>query len=70
MLERIVNGYRNKEIGEELGISVRTVEVHRRNVMDKLGVRNLAQLVRLVERGQDLHYCSNCRRPRDQAHLE
>lgn len=36
------NGYRNRQIGERLGISVRKVEVHRRNIMDKLGARNVA----------------------------
>lgn len=50
VLELIVNGYRNKQIGDRLGISVRTVEVHRRNIMDKLGVKTQAQLFREVSR--------------------
>mgnify|MGYP003678270392 FL=1 len=37
----------NKAIAFDLGISERTVEVHRSQVMKKLGVRTLAQLVRV-----------------------
>jgi FixJ family two-component response regulator len=37
----------NKVIGFELGISERTVEVHRANLMKKLGVRTLAELIRV-----------------------
>jgi len=42
-----INGHPNKEIGYRLGISQRTVEVHRARMMRKLNVRNLAQLVRV-----------------------
>jgi len=55
VLELIVNGYRNKQIGDRLGISVRTVEVHRRNIMDKLGVKTQAQLFRVVSGGDRAH---------------
>lgn len=55
ILHLIVNGYRNRQVADRLGISVRTVEVHRRNIMDKLGVRNLAQLVQLVTRRDGAH---------------
>lgn len=55
ILHLIVNGYRNRHVADRLGISVRTVEVHRRNIMDKLGVRNLAQLVQLVTRRDGAH---------------
>lgn len=41
----IVNGYTNKETGLAMGISPRTVEVHRSSVMKKLGVQNAAELV-------------------------
>ena len=49
---RIVNGLTSKQIGNELGISHRTVEVHRASVMRKLGVQNAAELVAkiIVER--------------------
>lgn len=48
VLELISNGQSNKETGRELGISPRTVEVHRARVMDKLGARNTADLMRIV----------------------
>jgi two-component system response regulator FixJ len=43
-------GYANKTVAHELGISVRTVEAHRSNVMMKLGVRSLPELVLLLTR--------------------
>lgn len=46
VFERVADGLMNKVIAGELGISERTVEVHRGQVMKKLGVRTLAQLVR------------------------
>lgn len=42
-----VAGRHNREIAVELGISPRTVEVHKARMMDKLGVSNVADLVRL-----------------------
>ena len=48
VLVRIANGQTNREIGEELGISPRTVETHRERVMAKLRVRTVAGLTRLV----------------------
>jgi len=44
----IVNEMSNKEIGDQLGISVKTVEVHRSRAMHKLKARNTAQFVRKV----------------------
>ena len=46
ILRMIAMGHTNREIGESLGISVRTVEVHRFNLMRRLNVRNVAQLLR------------------------
>ncbi len=46
MLKLIVDGKSNKEIASLLHRSVRTVEVHRRRVMEKLGVENLIDLVK------------------------
>lgn len=46
VLKLIVQGYTNRQIGEELGISVRTVEGHRANLSDKLGIRSRVELVR------------------------
>jgi FixJ family two-component response regulator len=46
VFEAVADGKMNKVIGFDLGISERTVEVHRANVMKKLGVRTLAELIR------------------------
>jgi len=42
----LVEGHQNKMIAHKLGISTRTVEVHRSRVMEKLGAKNLADLVK------------------------
>ncbi|MDR4493769.1 MAG: LuxR C-terminal-related transcriptional regulator [Nitrospirales bacterium] len=46
ILRLVAQGYTNREIGQKLDISVRTVEVHRFNLMRRLRVRNVAQLLR------------------------
>ena len=48
VLKGIVDGHPNKVIAHHLGISVRTVEVHRANLMDRLDVKSSAQVVRLA----------------------
>lgn len=48
VLNLITNGQSNKEAGRELGISPRTIEVHRARIMEKLGAKNTADLVRIV----------------------
>ena len=48
VLKEITGGASNKEAGRILGISPRTVEVHRARIMEKLGARNAADLVRIV----------------------
>jgi two-component system, LuxR family, response regulator FixJ len=50
VLESIANGASNKEAGRALGISQRTVEVHRARIMDKLAAKNAADLMRIVLR--------------------
>ena len=47
VMQLVVSGCHNREIGPALGISVRTVEVHKARLMSKLGVDNVADLVRL-----------------------
>ena len=45
VLQLIVNGKSNKEIGLILGVSFNTVAVHRANIMQALGIHNTAELV-------------------------
>ena len=48
VLERLVLGRTNKLVARELGISSRTIEVYRRNVMVKMGAESLSHLVRMT----------------------
>src|SRR5580692_4236475 len=48
VLEQFTSGSSNKEAGRHLGISPRTIEDHRANIMKKLGARNAADLIRIV----------------------
>ena len=48
VFDRAAQGLHSKEIASALGISPRTVEVHRTRIMEKLGVRNVAELVRFA----------------------
>ena len=48
VLEQFTAGASNKEAGRHLGISPRTIEDHRANIMKKLGARNAADLIRIV----------------------
>lgn len=48
VLMLLTSGASNKAAGRQLGISPRTVEVHRARIMDKLGAKNAVDLVRLV----------------------
>jgi len=45
VMDRVVEGKLNKQIADELSISMKTVEAHRARVMEKMGVRSLAELV-------------------------
>jgi two-component system, NarL family, response regulator NreC len=46
VLKLIVQGYTNKQVAEELSISIRTVEGHRANLTEKLGIRSRVDLLR------------------------
>jgi two-component system, LuxR family, response regulator DctR len=48
VMDRLLAGSRNKQIADELGITMRTVEVHRARILEKMGVRNAVELARLV----------------------
>ena len=47
----VVQGLHNKEVAAALGISPRTVEVHKARIMEKAGARNLAELIRMAAQG-------------------
>ena len=48
VLDLVVAGKMNKTIADAMNISIKTVEAHRAKVMDKMGVRSLAELVQAV----------------------
>lgn len=48
VMDLVVAGQPNKVIAHRLGIAIRTVEIHRARVMEKLGARNLSELVRMA----------------------
>lgn len=48
ILRNIANGLTNKEIGDQLNISHRTVDTHRTNLMKKLDVKNVAGLIKIA----------------------
>jgi two-component system, LuxR family, response regulator FixJ len=50
VLDQIASGASSKEAGRQLGISFRTVEVHRARIMEKLGAKNAVDLARIVFR--------------------
>jgi two-component system response regulator DctR len=48
VMERVLAGDYNKTIADELGIAVRTVEVHRARIFEKMGVRSAVELAQLL----------------------
>ena len=48
VLVRLADGQAHKEIAHELGISVRTVEVHRSRMLRRLGVKTVAEAIKLA----------------------
>jgi two-component system response regulator FixJ len=53
VLDGLARGLPNKTIAYDLGISPRTVEIHRANLMTKLGVRSLSEALRIAFAAQD-----------------
>lgn len=67
ILEDVLKGKANKQIARDLGISTRTVEVHRRNIAQKTGTRHLLELVRMFQLARSCpEFCArtpgDCRR--------
>jgi len=54
VMSLVVDGLDNRSIAQQLGISPRTVEVHKSRSMSKLGARNLAELLRIAHAGGGL----------------
>lgn len=54
VLTLVLQGATSKAAGKRLGISARTVEFHRANIMQKLSARNVADLVRIVLDGRQI----------------
>ena len=52
VMDLIVAGKLNKQVADVLNISIKTVEVHRSRIMDKMAVRTVAELVQAVMRGR------------------
>ncbi|MCG3117754.1 MAG: response regulator transcription factor [Candidatus Manganitrophus sp. SA1] len=46
----VADGHTNRQVAERLGIKIKTVETHRANIMNKLALRNLSQLVKYAIR--------------------
>jgi two-component system response regulator TtrR len=51
VLDQVAAGKRNKQIAEQLGISMKTVEAHRARAMEKMGASSVAEVVRAVLHG-------------------
>jgi len=49
VMQLVVLGLHNRDVAHRLAISPRTVEIHKARVMSKLGARNLAELIRIVD---------------------
>ncbi|MDQ0315302.1 response regulator transcription factor [Amorphus orientalis] len=52
VLSEVASGASNVEAGRRLGISLRTIAIHRARIMEKLGARNTADLIRIVLTGR------------------
>ena len=46
IIEQVASGKSNQEVADALFVSVKTVETHKKNILDKLGLKNSLQLVR------------------------
>jgi two-component system response regulator FixJ len=55
VMDHVLAGGANKQIAAALGISVKTVEAHRKHVMEKMGVHSVAELMRVVLQTEPPH---------------
>lgn len=55
VMRAVCDGHANKVIAMDLGVSQRTVEIHRARVMEKMGARSVAHLVRMMAKIEDSH---------------
>ncbi len=52
VMQLVIRGMLNKQVGAELGVAEKTVKVHRGRLMQKVGVASVAELVRLVQKAE------------------
>jgi FixJ family two-component response regulator len=52
VLDLVIEGAQNKSMAEKLGISIKTVELHRSRVMEKMHAQSLAQLIQMTARAR------------------
>jgi len=52
VMQLVIRGMLNKQVGSELGVAEKTVKVHRGRLMQKLGVVSVAELVQLVQKAE------------------
>ena len=52
VMQLVIRGMLNKQVGGELGVAEKTVKVHRGRLMQKLGVTSVAELVQLVQKAE------------------
>jgi RNA polymerase sigma factor (sigma-70 family) len=52
VMQFVITGMLNKQIGGELGVSEKTIKVHRGRLMQKLGITSVAELVQMVQRAE------------------
>jgi RNA polymerase sigma factor (sigma-70 family) len=52
VMQLVIRGMLNKQVGAELGVAEKTVKVHRGRLMQKLGVTSVAELVQLVQKAE------------------
>jgi DNA-binding CsgD family transcriptional regulator len=51
----VVSGLRSQQIADQLGITLRTVKMHRGNIMSKMRVENVVQLLALYHQRRQSH---------------